>query len=129
MSDAFISKSEAARLAGVHSRTIDRRLAAGVIHESQTRRNAAGHLEFSRAEILRVFPQARAPSAPVSQPVTVSDEHLRDLQKSLERERQRADTAEARAGEYEQRFHRVDEQLKGFLLPAGPAKKKWFGIF
>lgn len=135
---AFVFVPEAAKLAGVSRRTIDRDIKGGKIHQTQIR-NEKGRKKVSVAELEKVYGALKTPekttrtpsktkqdkSPSLSQPEKDLVQHYREeldrARKELERERQRSE-------QWEARFLAANEKLSGFLLPA-PTETKRGGIF
>lgn len=123
--EAFVFTSEAAQLAKVSRRTIDRDIKSGKIHQTQIRNNK-NRKKIAVAELERVYGQLETltkteveQSPNLSQP---ENDMLAFYKQELERERERTRKAEDSAKKWEELYLDVQEKLNGFLLP--PPKKK-----
>lgn len=129
---AFVFIPEAARLAKVSRRTVDRDIQSGKIHQTQIR-NDKHRKKIAVAELERVYGQLetltktdKEQSPNLSQSEYQSEKDMLAFYKQeLERERERTRKAEDSAKRWEERFLDVQAKLNAFLLP--PPKKK--GVF
>ncbi len=127
---AFVFVPEAASLAGVSRRTIDRDIKGGKISGTQVK-TEQGRKKIAVAELERVYGQLNSTekrtetesdkSPSLSQSELDLVQHYKDELdrkiKELERERQRSE-------QWEARFLEANEKLSGFLLPSPKEKKK-----
>jgi hypothetical protein len=120
----FVFLSEAAALANVSRRSIDRDIANGKISQTQMRQ-VKGRKKIAVAELERVYgslvsPRTHSkPSPALSETETDLVPHFRE---ELERERERTRKAEQAAERWEARYLEAQERLNGLLLP--PPRKR-----
>jgi excisionase family DNA binding protein len=132
----FVYPDEAAKLANVSRRTIDRDIKDGKISGTQIRKEG-GRKKIAVAELERVYgqlgqtnqpsPKTKASQRPtVSKPNQTENEVIKLLKEELERERERTRKAEDASERWETRFIETQERLNGLLLPAPQSKKRGF---
>lgn len=124
----FVHVNEAARLANVSRRTIDRDIQRGKISGTQVRQQG-GRRKIAVVELERVYGQLETrPKTDLRQRPTMSESAqatesslIQFLREELERERERTRKAESACERWESRFLEAQEKLNGLLLP--PPKK------
>jgi hypothetical protein len=124
LSGSFVYLDEAAALANVSRRSIDRDIANGRLSQTQTRR-VKGRKQIHVAELERVYGMLARPETVLGQRLTPSEtetELVRHLKEEIERERERTRKAEDAAERWEARYLEAQERLNGLLLP--PPKRK-----
>ena len=124
----FVHIEEAAQLANVSRRTVDRDIKRGKLSGTQIRQEG-GRKKIAIAELERVYgqletrPKTDARQSPtLSEPDQTESELIKLLKEELERERERTKKAESASDRWESRFMEAQERLNGLLLP--PPKKQ-----
>ena len=119
MNRPALTVTEAAEAAGVHRRTIARRLEAGRLPNAY--KDSAGEWRVPVADLEASGLRLYAPSGPDPEPVTSlpdEAEALAEVKAELDEWRRRAEVAEALAAERERALERADLALRA--LTAGP---------
>lgn len=120
----FVFLSEAAALANVSRRSIDRDIANGKISQTQMRQ-VKGRKKIAVAELERVYGSLVSPRTQLKPSLDLSQTEpglVQHFKEELERERERTRKAEEAAERWETRYLEAQERLNGLLLP--PPKRK-----